>query len=822
MFCDEIDHEGDVRRRTSAFSQENACNQSGGWSSISAISEGTVTLGECRIAFRTGGKGDGRKPVKHGMSKQAGIKNKRAKFKTAPAPARDAPLPDPETTAVAAGPARKLRLFPWRFSLAGAVHLAVILAVVSLCWCHSCGRFTAKSWSQPLVYSADGYFVLSYIKAASEFNYVPFCYKTVDRLGAPYQANWNDYPFYEQILIFGLGMVARKFGLFPATNVAVLLSFLTSAAAFYACCRLFRYRREWAAAGAVIFAFAWYNTNRGLGHLLLSYSYVVPLAVVSAMLLTASRRLKPRQPFFWFCVVVAFLMGLSNPYHFNMWLQFVCLGLAVRWLQERRRPPLAAVAVPIVGVLGFLSAHIDTFAYQWVHGANPAAVPRAFFQLELYALRPIELLLPPPNYRIAFIADISKTYGLSVKFPGEMFSAYLGVVALVALLWLTGEFVVRVLKVRRRPRRLPLYAPFCLWVVLYSVHGGVNSVLGLGGIYYFRGANRYSIFISALCLLFLVARMSRIVRGWNRFASYALALGLVALALADQLPPPPPPGDVEAIQKAVDNDRAFGRALEASLPHGAMVFETPPIKFPEAGPVGDLGEYEQLRPFLHTTTLRFSFGSDQGRPREEWQQELGKGTLEQDLSDLERYGFSGVLIFRKGFPNNGQPLIDYLVRIGQTNLIEDAAHEQVCFLLQPSAHPELPHSDDAAQIIFKRGFLELTETATNGVIHWTRGNGSICFINETGSNCAFHLTCLILSASNRRVRLEQNGLTLWNKDLIANQAQQVDMMINARRGANTIHLKTDQSPVTPDNKNFPRVAIGVMNPQIVKSTPTGY
>jgi len=38
------------------------------------------------------------------------------------------------------------------------------------------------------------------------------------------------------------------------------------------------------------------------------------------------------------------------------------------------------------------------------------------------------------------------------------------------------------------------------------------------GLMYFRGSNRYSIFILAIALFFLVSRMSRLVRGWNRAA----------------------------------------------------------------------------------------------------------------------------------------------------------------------------------------------------------------------------------------------------------------------------------------------------------------
>jgi hypothetical protein len=263
--------------------------------------------------------------------------------------------------------------------------------------------------------------------------------------------------------------------------------------------------------------------------------------------------------------------------------------------------------------------------------------------------------------------------------------------------------------------------------------------------------------------------------------------------------------------------------MEAQLPSGTMVFETPPVRFPEGGPANELQEYEPLRPFLNTSTLRFSFGSNQGRPREEWQQQLGRGgNLINVISDLERYGFGGLLVFRNGYPDHGQALLDSLARLGRTNVVEDTAHEQACVRLEPSAHPDLPHSDDAALIDFKRGFVtQLTGNTTNGVVRWTSGDATIRFYNEARFSTAFRLVCRLASLSTRQVTLKQGGKTLWSNQVIAGQSPMVDVMVNARPGGNTIYFETDQPPEIPDNNSYPRIAIGVFNLQIFKATPTG-
>ena len=55
-------------------------------------------------------------------------------------------------------------------------------------------------------YNGDALQILGWINAASEGDYISaFWTETVHRLGAPYEANWNDYPMYEKLITFGLG-----------------------------------------------------------------------------------------------------------------------------------------------------------------------------------------------------------------------------------------------------------------------------------------------------------------------------------------------------------------------------------------------------------------------------------------------------------------------------------------------------------------------------------------------------------------------------------------------------------------------------------------
>jgi hypothetical protein len=742
--------------------------------------------------------------------------------KTLPAAGAAKTVPKPEPALPARSPSRKSRRFPWRFSFADLFHIVAILAITYFVWGCVHDRLSPSSWSTPMGYGGDSDFTLGCVRAASELDFIPFLNRTNSRLGAPYVANWNDFPMVESPVIFFLGLVARWSNLGAASTFGVILSYLTSALSFYLCCRLLRFRREWAAAGALLWAFTVYHENRasGLGHLPITYDYTVPLALVCCWLLTASKRVRIGDRVFWLCLGAGFVIGLSNPYNLNMWAQFVCLGMGLRFLLYRRKAELAVGSLVLaVSAAGFVAVNINTLWYQAWHGANQLAVARVYYQLELYALKPIELFLPPINHRVEFFSDLARKYATTAWVRGELFSAYLGIVAISALVWMTVEFILRMLNLRKYPRRFSLHVPQCLWVVLYSVIGGGNCLLGLFfGLNYFRSSNRYSIWISALCLLFLVSRMSRIVWRWNKVTSYGLAAGVAAFGLLDQVPLPSQEAE-QTIAKEVENDRAFSRKLEEKLAPGTMIFQLPVMNFIEADPINGCKPYEHLRPYLWTKTLRFSFGSVQGRTREAWQALVAKLPLEQMVAQLEQFGFGAIYFNRKAYPDHAEGAIKELARLGKTELIEDDAHELVCVKLTPSPHPTLPHSDDGAQIVYKRGWV-FDAAYQEGMGHWADGNATLYFVNDNHLDRSFRLTGTVATLAPRRVEVEFDGRTIWAGNLEANQSAPLDLRLTARPGRNYLGFMTDRPPVVPENKQMVRLGYGLINLLIVADPPT--
>ena len=327
--------------------------------------------------------------------------------------------------------------------------MVVVFLVWSLSHYH---RPFPKSWSAPLEYRGDGTFVLGCIRAVSELDFLPFLNRTVSRLGAPYSANWNDFAMFEILPFFLMGLVARWSNLIIGWNVGILLSHISSAVSFYASCRLLRFRREWSAAGALLWTFSYYHYVRSQGHLPIAFDYTVPLGIVCCSLMAASRRFRVGGGIFWLSVLTGCAFGLGNPYNLNLWLQFICLGIGLRFLLFRSKADLLAGTL-IVGatIVSFLVGNLNTIAYQFVHGENQYGMLRAYKHLELYALKPLELFVPPPTHRLVWLADIGRKYANRTVYKGEMFSPYLGLVGIGALAWLVVEFGLRVLNLIQGP-----------------------------------------------------------------------------------------------------------------------------------------------------------------------------------------------------------------------------------------------------------------------------------------------------------------------------------------------------------------------------------
>ncbi len=673
--------------------------------------------------------------------------------------------------------------------------VVLLVLVTTLVWIAHYDRWTLASWSVPTDYRGDSLEIFARIQAAAEGNTLPLQPQVISRLGAPFGANWSAYPTSDLPLVCALGWLARGVGVFAAANLALLLATVSAALAFYGCARWLRARWEWAFAGALLFAFTFQTFSRGLPHLFLVFAWTVPPALLACGLVATSRRLQLRGRTGFFCVAIAAVIGVSNPYTLFLFLQLLAWALVAQWLGARRRENfrvgLAALATAVVAFL-IVESHVWLFASD-TGTASPLV--RNYGATERYALKPIELFLPPAGHRWDALAFFGHRYVRWSEWRnGEPFTPYLGLVGIVGFAWLA----LTTLRAILRRRRLPGLALPAGWVLAFASVGGLTNVMAFfTGLIVFRATNRFSIFVSAVVLLFLAAKMSRwwrerrvrrtwaLAPAWWQAGSFAAAALVSVVGLVDQLPRAPGRAKQERIAQRLAADRELGTLLEGRLPKGAMVFQLPVMMFPEVGSRGQLGDYEHFRPFLATSSLRFNYGALKGRSRGRWQREVDALPTQELVRRIEHYGFSALYLNRRGFTDRGEKLLGELRALGRTQFIEGALGEQVVVLLEPNLTPKLPL---ARTLTFGHGW----HSARAGEPRWAHGPGAFSYYNPTALPRQATVRLTVSATGPRRVYMVFNAGEKTTV-LIGEASQEISLQVTLRPGFNRFDLQ----PVEP-------------------------
>ncbi len=680
--------------------------------------------------------------------------------------------------------------------------ILALVMLVTLCWCGYQRLWSVRAWNTPPQYAGDALWGMASTKIMADGEVWPLLSKTPASLGAPFGANWNDYPSTEEGLTTIWALLVRVFGLHLGTNLVLLLGHLLIAVAFYFTCGCFSYSRLFSIVGAFLFAFSHYAFFRGLSHLGLTFYWHIPLGILVAYWCFESPPSWRNRSRLVFCLLVAVLFGGQNPYYSGMFLQFLVLSALLAGLRRRSlRPIWLPFLLCLVVLATFIVMNLDTFYFQYIHGKNPTAVTRRYGELELYALKPIELLLPR-WHSITALADWSRlTYYNQAWFLGEAGAPYLGVIAILTGAWLALTVFKTVAFMGKE--RLPLHPWALLWLLAYSVVGGLGGVFGLTGFILLRSGNRYSIFILAILLLYLVRQLDRWTQSWPPIPRVTLAASLLTLGFFDQVPPFGWYQNPASITRAVSEDKAVASRLQAELPHNAMVFQLPTLDFPEAPLAGTLGPYDLFRPYLQSHGLRFSYGSGKGRPREWWQREVAQLGPADLLESLERYGFSAVLIHRNGYADGGTALQEGFAQNGRAEVLSKTT-DYLALRLNPISPAEVPPD-------FASGWYYL-EGGSAQNLRWSSGEAVIIFTNTASLPRSVNLRFALGTLRSRHVRVSFGKSILFEGEIgNGSETVQIEDKIVLSPGENRLIFWTDKPAELPGNGDERQLAFSLLN-----------
>jgi phosphoglycerol transferase len=141
-----------------------------------------------------------------------------------------------------------------------------------------------------------------------------------------------------------------------------------------------------------------------------------------------------------------------------------------------------------------------------------------------------------------------------------------------------------------------------------------------------------------------------------------------------------------SIASEYNSDRSFVQAIEKVLPPDAMVFQLPHVPFPEHPPANKMLDYDLFRGYLHSKSLKWSYGAVKGR-NSNWHTIVVSQPLERVLNRLVINGFQGLYIDRYGYSDNGQQIQQELEsKLGETPIV--SPDERLLFFDLRRFHPD--------------------------------------------------------------------------------------------------------------------------------------
>jgi len=542
-----------------------------------------------------------------------------------------------------------------------------------------------RSLRIPLSYKGDGLFYGAAFKGTLDNGW----YETNPYLNAPSGQSQHDFPQADNLQY----VFAKLFDVFTddwavAFNVTYLLTFPLAAVAGAWFFRLVGCSRTSSLVMACLFAVAPYHFFHGISHLALSMYFVLPLGVGLCFLAFTDRPVLTRRevgswksPVTWATrrnaavVAVLVLLGSTSSYYSVFTLMLFAGTVLVLLL--RRRWSTAVNSVAVMG--GLVAVMLVNMApdlwYARTESTNLISFERLPIESEIFATKLSWLVLPTHWNRIGSLGQWRLEQDGKFPLPGE--PTALGVVAAFGFLLLLLLPVMRI-ALRRVPTPAPATTPgrpvstydalgalsvFNLAAFLFATVGGFATLFALLVTPSIRSWSRLAILLALLALAavgllldsgirrHLAPRVSGLGARQRTAALAVPAVLVLGVGLFDQMPSDAWT-DSGNVRGQFLSDAAYGRDVEDSVPVGGVVLQLPFMAFPESEPINDITDYDPLRGFLHTSSVRWTYGGVKGSVRSAWTERLSSRPVEEWVLGASAAGVEGIHIDRFGYPDH--------------------------------------------------------------------------------------------------------------------------------------------------------------------------
>jgi len=549
----------------------------------------------------------------------------------------------------------------------------------------------------PILYTGDFLPVIAEFKQIISGEFPMLGIPSSEMLSAPFVHTMNDYP----TPFMSVWLLVRFFGIFThdhfvITNLFIISSYLLNPVAMYFVLRRMRVGLAVALSIATIFNFLPFHNLRIMHTFYIGY-FFIPLLVYILLLLLNKKplffkySLSGNRYIFDFSrknLIIIAILALSstwNYYYTFFFLFFVGINLLMLILRKKGKYfIISSILVVVLSLLPFAVNMLPYIIYNANHGKNLEVANRHAGDAEVYGLKIAQLLLPIGNHRIDKLAEIKSEYDSRVPLVNENSLATLGAFASFGFLLL----IVYAFVDHRKNSTLKRLSYYNLSAVLFGTIGGFSVLFALLITPDIRGYNRISIFIATFAFMATALSINDLMSRYKMKAAAQSILFVLILWLGiyDLAPEGMYLKTTDETRYYFASDKRFIKQIEAMVPQGSKIVQYPYMSYPEHPPIANMAAYSQIVGFLHSDTLKWSFGAITGREGDKWYQSLNMMPLEKQVAILKSSGFNGIYIDRNGYFDYPSAFEKGLEKLLQTKPLVSDDRAKSFFRLTPTAN----------------------------------------------------------------------------------------------------------------------------------------
>jgi phosphoglycerol transferase len=285
---------------------------------------------------------------------------------------------------------------------------------------------------------------------------------------------------------------------------------------------------------------------------------------------------------------------------------------------------------------------------------------------------------------------------------------------------------------------------------------------------------------------------------------YLVPLAVLAVGLADQIPRHLMPNR-GAVETAYRQDQRFVQAIEASVTPHSMIFELPYAAFPGQVPSNTaMIGYDELKGYLHSSSLRWSGGAMIGRPDDLWIRHVSGEPADQMVAAIMAAGFAGIWIDRYGYADRGASIESQIQKVvGREPLVSENGRRSFFLLDRANLDSALTgpvrpftRTTDVPYVTVSVGkgcgLLERTSQLT---WHLCGSGGQIVISNESDRMVGVDLTAKIATGDHDLSWLSIVGPKLSRKLQVNDAGTAIQLHMLAGHGESIVQLQSDARPL---------------------------